>query len=115
VRRKRDWLTSQSIAAVGPEIGVATARARRIGSPSSGSPQGACGQLRTPPRRTLAIIVGMDGWRCAHCGREIGVYEPAVIVEDQQERETSRLAERRAPAAAYHVSCRPHAGGRGRS
>ncbi len=48
----------------------------------------------------------MEGWVCARCGHEIGVYEPAVIVEDEGERETSRLAEQHAHGVLYHASCR---------
>ena len=61
--------------------------------------------------------------RCEHCGDVIGVYEPMLIVEDGEVRETSRLREQAAdcePASvegcfhelcfelAYEEAHRPH-------
>ena len=52
-------------------------------------------------------------WKCAHCGDVIGFYEPAIVVEGDGERRTSRLNERhlddveRDDLLAYHEECRP--------
>jgi hypothetical protein len=89
----QDWLTSQSTAL-----------------PATVSPSKACGQLRIAGCHAWGNIIDMDGWTCAHCGLDIGVYEPIVIVEDERERQTSRLAERHARGVPYHASCRPSAG-----
>jgi len=45
---------------------------------------------------------------CHHCGEVIGVYEPAVVVNDGVARETSRAAEPYIVAETverYHRSC----------
>jgi hypothetical protein len=47
-------------------------------------------------------------WQCAHCGEQIGAYEPMVVVEDGRARRSSRTAELRAGRLAsehYHHAC----------
>ena len=47
-------------------------------------------------------------WRCIRCGEVIGLYEPAVIVDHNGVRKTSRGAESKPPGhgeAAYHLGC----------
>ena len=47
--------------------------------------------------------------RCAHCGEAIGVYEPTVIVEAGQVRQSSRAADPELASspevATFHASC----------
>jgi hypothetical protein len=46
--------------------------------------------------------------RCQHCGEVIGVYEPMVVLTDEQARSTSRAAAQDDGAligACYHRAC----------
>lgn len=47
-------------------------------------------------------------WRCGHCGKEIGVYEPLIVIDGEEPRRSSRLLEVERGGAAplrYHESC----------
>jgi hypothetical protein len=67
------------------------------------------------PRQEWHVAADTEGMesvlRCWHCGDVIGVYEPMMIVEDGEVRETSRLLERAGgpewarAADCYHESC----------
>jgi len=49
----------------------------------------------------------MQIWRCAYCADVIGMYEPVVIVVDDESRLTSRAAEPDLPddGAQFHRDC----------
>ncbi len=54
-----------------------------------------------PSRATHAL-------RCDGCGDVIGVYEPAIVIQGEQIRETSVAAEPRRPPAwdrSFHAGC----------
>ncbi len=49
-----------------------------------------------------------EQWRCARCGDVIGVYEPVVLLEGQNERLSSRLVEPQLDQPTgeiYHEAC----------
>ena len=66
------------------------------------------GKLRIATAIDRAFILTMDGhWTCARYGDVIGVYEPMIVVNgDDEERRTSRAAEPEPePSARYHEVC----------
>jgi hypothetical protein len=52
-----------------------------------------------------AIIYGMAYWTCLLCGEPIGAYEPAVAIDGNTARETSRANEPTRPDELYHLAC----------
>jgi hypothetical protein len=66
---------------------------------SVGYPEAPCRTESQPP--TMG-----EQWICAHCGDVIGVYEPAVVIEDDEPRETSRANEPELERTSlYHADC----------
>jgi len=64
--------------------------------------------METILERTSPTTDGPETVSCDHCGHLIGVYEPLVMADHGQARETSRAAEGRLPlvdTAYYHRAC----------